>query len=60
MELTNTSEHICPKKHKKHKKDREDKPGLKLILKVGSNNTPEHEEEYIQPLLGEDGVLGII
>ncbi|KAF7282114.1 bromodomain containing 7/9 [Rhynchophorus ferrugineus] len=57
MELTNTSEHVCPKKHKKHKKDRDDKPGLKLILKVGSNNTPEHEEEYVQPILGEDGLV---
>lgn len=54
----------CPKKHKKHKKDREDKedkPQLKLILKamaekyacVGSNNTPEHQEEYIQPIIAE-------
>ncbi|XP_060534448.1 bromodomain-containing protein 7 [Cylas formicarius] len=44
---------VCPKKHKKHKKDRDDKPGLKLILKVGSNNTPEHEEEYLQLEGGE-------
>lgn len=35
------------KKHKKHRREREDKddkPQLKLILKVGSNNTPEHED----------------
>ncbi|KAJ8940362.1 hypothetical protein NQ318_015755 [Aromia moschata] len=42
------------KKHKKHKgdkRDREDKPGgLKLILKVGSQTTPEHNTEFAQNL----------
>ncbi|KAL1502688.1 hypothetical protein ABEB36_007797 [Hypothenemus hampei] len=55
----NSGLNSCPKKHKKHKRereDREDKPQLKLILKamsekyacVGSNNTPEHDEDYSQ------------
>lgn len=42
------------KKHKKHKSDRKERhdspsdrpPGLKLILKVGSQGTPEHPSEW--------------
>lgn len=38
------------KKHKKHKSDKKDRHestgGLKLILKVGSQNTPEHMTEF--------------
>ncbi|KAJ8917342.1 hypothetical protein NQ315_002364 [Exocentrus adspersus] len=47
------------KKHKKHKserRDRDDKPGgLKLILKVGSQTTPEHSTDFTQnlPLVGD-------
>lgn len=44
----------CIKKHKKHKsekRERDDKPGgLKLILKVGSQNTPEHITDFTQSL----------
>ena len=48
------SEIDCPnKRHKKHRSDRRDREGsvdkpqgLKLILKVGSQNTPEHNEEW--------------
>ncbi|XP_066255742.1 bromodomain-containing protein 7 isoform X2 [Euwallacea similis] len=36
------------KKHRREKEEKDDKPQLKLILKVGSNNTPEHEEDYSQ------------
>uniref|UniRef100_A0A8D8USP4 Bromodomain-containing protein 7 n=1 Tax=Cacopsylla melanoneura TaxID=428564 RepID=A0A8D8USP4_9HEMI len=35
------------KKHKKHKKDRHE--GLKLILKVGSSSTPEHNMDESSP-----------
>lgn len=47
------------KKHKKHKSERrekDDKPGgLKLILKVGSQTTPEHNTDFSQnlPLVGD-------
>lgn len=46
------------KKHKKHKSERKErhespssveKPGLKLILKVGSQGTPEHSNEWPYP-----------
>lgn len=46
------------KKHKKHKSERKErhespnsleKPGLKLILKVGSQGTPEHTNEWQYP-----------
>ncbi|CAH1963535.1 unnamed protein product [Acanthoscelides obtectus] len=50
------------KKHKKHKsekreRDEKEASGLKLILKVGSQATPEHENEFGQtlPLMGEGG-----
>ncbi|XP_072381835.1 bromodomain-containing protein 7 [Diabrotica undecimpunctata] len=43
------------KKHKSEKREKEDKPGLKLILKVGSQTTPEHNPEFGTglPLVGE-------
>lgn len=46
------------KKHKKHKSEKRERrdgsssdrpPGLKLILKVGSQNTPEHNTEWTYP-----------
>lgn len=46
------------KKHKKHKSERKErhespssveKPGLKLILKVGNQGTPEHSNEWAYP-----------
>ncbi|KAG8279390.1 Bromodomain containing protein 7 [Homalodisca vitripennis] len=44
-----------PKKHKKHKRERnEDKPGLRLILKVGSSSTPEHSNDSHGPGFGGD------
>lgn len=51
---------LIAKKHKKHKsekKEKEDKPGLKLILKVGSQTTPEHNPDYSQnqPITEEIG-----
>ncbi|GJQ88621.1 hypothetical protein Trydic_g18195, partial [Trypoxylus dichotomus] len=43
-------------KHKKHKSEKRERegssdrpPGLKLILKVGSQNTPEHNTEWTYP-----------
>lgn len=56
------------KKHKKHKSEKREKQeeksssstGLKLILKVGSQTTPEHAPEYGGPpnLTGLVGVSG--
>ncbi|XP_017780549.1 PREDICTED: bromodomain-containing protein 7 [Nicrophorus vespilloides] len=53
MDISTGMETPCPsKKHKKHKsKDREGgesekPPGLKLILKVGTQNTPEHSTDF--------------
>ncbi|KAJ8953729.1 hypothetical protein NQ314_007339 [Rhamnusium bicolor] len=51
----------CIKKHKKHKsekREREEKcGGLKLILKVGSQTTPEHNAEFPQNIpLVTDGI----
>uniref|UniRef100_A0A1B6GUL2 Bromo domain-containing protein n=2 Tax=Cuerna arida TaxID=1464854 RepID=A0A1B6GUL2_9HEMI len=44
-----------PKKHKKHKREKnEDKPGLRLILKVGSSSTPEHSNDSHGPGFGGD------
>lgn len=55
------------KKHKKHKSEKREKQeekstGLKLILKVGSQTTPEHVPEYggpsstaLTPLVGVSG-----
>ncbi|XP_030753771.1 bromodomain-containing protein 7 [Sitophilus oryzae] len=57
----NVSDQVaCIKKHKKHRRDRDDKPGLKLILKVGSNNTPEHEEEYVQNLTEDSSSFSLV
>lgn len=54
--LSPNSSSSCQKKHKKHKsekRERDDKPGgLKLILKVGSQNTPEHITDFTQNLSG--------
>ncbi|KAG5860787.1 hypothetical protein JTB14_010744 [Gonioctena quinquepunctata] len=43
------------KKHKSEKREKEDKPGLKLILKVGSQATPEYNTNFDQslPVVGE-------
>ncbi|XP_056645348.1 bromodomain-containing protein 7 [Diorhabda sublineata] len=43
------------KKHKSEKREKDDKPGLKLILKVGSQTTPEHNPDFGTglPLVGE-------
>ncbi|XP_023015201.1 bromodomain containing 7/9 isoform X2 [Leptinotarsa decemlineata] len=38
------------KKHKSEKRERDEKPGLKLILKVGSQTTPEHDSTFDQSL----------
>ncbi|XP_054278438.1 bromodomain-containing protein 7-like isoform X2 [Macrosteles quadrilineatus] len=42
------------KRHKKHKKEKEEKPGLRLILKVGSSSTPEHSNDSHGPGAGGD------
>ncbi|CAG9768053.1 unnamed protein product [Ceutorhynchus assimilis] len=60
--VTSFEPNFLSKKHKKHKKERDDKPQLKLILKgmsekyacVGSNNTPDHDEELSQAMMETD------